>query len=269
MTRDQIFWAVLGVLALALVSVAFIWGGSVRAEVRAERGRWEDLSNQYSRLWAGRKKIPNQETIKEWDDFREWVGTQAQDVVAFFERRDKVLERHIVQGVPEPSPGDFKAEYNSLRSESVRHLGRLKQMRTWNPEAVFRLYPWSIGDASPEPDEYRNVRKDLWIRRYLVLGVLPRNGVQEVSNLAVFPARDIAGTEFKAIPVRITCTLASENLMKLLRSLLTIHEGDPEKLFLIMRELSVKKAKGAGGKSSPPVAVDVLVDIIDYEPKGS
>jgi len=268
-TRDQVFWACYGVVALALAGCALFWGGSVRADVRAERTRWDNAKAQCERLEAGRKNIHNLDSVNKWRDFQKWVASQTEEVASFFARRDKVMERHFVDGTQEPSPADFKAEYNSLRSDSVRDLKRLP-MRVWNPEAVFKQYPWSVGNANPEPAEYRLVRKELWITRYLVLGALPSGGVKEVTNLSILPPKPLPGTEFHVIPVSISCLIPADNVTKLLHGLLAVPEGDPLKLFAIVRKVSLKKSPGEGGKEAkdvPPLYMELLLDVIDFEPK--
>ena len=268
MTRDQVFWAVFALIALCIVSSALFWGGGLRSKVRAEAVKWEELGSDYTRLYTGRRSIPNRDSIEKWRAYKQWVKGQSEQVAAYFERRDNVLEKRLDDASVEPSPGDFKAAYNSRRSAYVRLLTqREKDMRVWNPEDVFLQYPWSVGQSNPDPSQFRRVRKDLWIRRYFALGVLPRNGVSEVSNLSVSEPLAIPDTEFVAIPVKVTCKVPAPHVTKLLQSLLAVPPGDPEKLFVTMRQMTLTKAPGPGGKTPTPVTLDFTVDVIDFEPK--
>ncbi len=148
----------------------------------------------------------------------------------------------------------------------VRDLRNQTTMRVWNADAAFRKYPWSVGEANPDPAEYRNVCKDLWIRRYMVFGVLLGNGAENVTNLSVLQPRRMGNTEFYAIPVRVTCQTPAQNVADILRYLLTTPEGDQTKLFVIPREISIKKGKG-DGKPPAPVVLEFLVDVVDFEPE--
>jgi hypothetical protein len=91
--------------------------------------------------------------------------------------------------------------------------------------------------------------------------------VVEVSDLSVLPAQRLPDSEFSAAPVRIRCQVPAENVVQLLRSLIVVEPGDPEKLFVLLREFSVRKGVGVGGQVSPPVLVDLLADVLDFDPK--
>jgi len=269
MTRDQIFWSVVGTIGAALVGCAVFWGGSVRANVKEETLRANALSNQLAQLSTLKNKIPNEKTIEEWDRYQKWVAAQCAKVVDFYQRHDHALDKKLVRGIEEPDPGNFKAEYNSLRSLAVGHLKSNREMRVWNPEAVFLEYPWSIGTTNPDPADYEAIRKDFRIRQYLVLNILPRSGVKQLDNLSLYKPERIPGTEFQAVPVRVQCNLSAENIMTLLRSLLLVPERATDKPLVIMRECTAKKGPGTGKPEASPISLDLLMDFVDFAPESN
>ena len=277
MTRDQVFWAICGLICAVLVGVYVIWGGKVRADLEGQRQAWEEHRKKLERLetLAKVRKIPNAESIEDWFKFKDWGSSQTQEVVEFFRQRDNVLERKLIEGSQEPEPGDFKSAYNDLYRESCtivrKQAGR--GIKVPGVESLFTRYPWMATATLPKPSEYRAIRKDLSIRRYFILKLLLTHRVQSLQAFRVMPPEVIPvpnakDSEFNAIPVRVRCALPAGEVVRLLTNMLRVREGDSDKLFVIMRELSMAKGAGPGGSVSAPLTMEFLVDVVDFEPKG-
>ena len=275
MTRDQVFWTILGGVLAVLLGVFVFWGGSLRSDLSEERAAWKrhvDELNQLRSL-AQLKKIPSEQTLKDWGGFNLWLSKQNEDVAEFFKQRDNNLEQRLVEGSRSPSPGDFESAYNE-RYRNFRRIIEHKRARGLHVVEVdlVRRYPWMDSEDEPSPSEYAAVRRDLWVREYLVLRLLLRHGITELRRFAVMPREaipipDLKQTRFHAVPVRIQCVLPPDKVVGLLRDMLAVRPAEADKLFINLRELKLEKAAGLGAPPTPPVTMELLIDVIDFEPK--
>lgn len=276
MTRDQIFWSVFGLALVALAVVYATWSRGVYRQVEEQHQRWEAQRDELTvlRSLAGNRNLPNQESIDQWVDYKDWLKEQSDQALAFFRRRDEPLERSLIEGIRTPSPGDFKSAYNDLYRDSNlvvrRHIERGVDIR--QAADLFTRYPWMDTEATPSPEDYRAIQKDLWIRRYFVLDLLLAHNVNAISVFSVMPSEVIPipnteESEFRAIPVRVRCALPAEQVVKLLTAMLRVSESDPDKLQVVMRELDLSKGPGAGRGTTPPVTLEFLVDVVDFNPR--
>ena len=114
MTRDQLFWTILGAILAALLGVFFFWGGAQRSDLAEQREDWERnvMDLDQLRALAQVKKIPSEQTLKAWGSFNAWLAKQNEDVAEFFKQRDGNLEHRLVEGTRDPDPGDFESAYN-------------------------------------------------------------------------------------------------------------------------------------------------------------
>jgi len=273
MTRTQVFWAGFGCAALVLLLVYVFVGGPGRAELATQRTRWRQINDQLKLLdvLASGGKIPQETSVKEWSDFKAWLGEQSQLAARFFNDRDAEIERRLNRGAKDSLPGDFKTEYNDLHREAMRTL-QSRAEKGLQICQVFRRYPWMESDALPDPKDFRSIRKDFWVRRYLVLRLLLPHGATAINTFRVgepeiIPVPNTRDSEFRAIPIRVQCAMPADKIIDMLTALLIVRETDQEKPFAILRELKLEKAAGLGDKSAPPVSVEFLVDIVDFEPK--
>lgn len=278
MTRDQFFWTAFGAAGLVLAGVYFVWGGSVRRSVEAERAQWDERKThmQVMQTMARNRRIPNEASIQQWFEYQEWVEEQSETVKDFFRQRVGVMERRLAEGSRDPSPGDFRSYYNDLYRDSMnrvrRHMERGVQIS--GADTLFTRYPWMETDALPDPEDYRDIRRDIWVRRYFILSLLLQHNLDSlalfrVHDPEVIPIPNANESEFRAIPIRVRCTLPTEEVVKLLTAMLRVGESDADKLPVLMRELSISKGTGPGGRRSPPVTLEFLVDVVDFQPRDS
>ncbi|HRU05670.1 MAG TPA: hypothetical protein P5137_07830 [Candidatus Brocadiia bacterium] len=278
MTRSQIFWAGFGGAVLVLLLVYIFVGGPARAELARQNTRWRQTNEllKVLEILAGNNKIPQEASVKEWSEFKTWLADQSQQAARFFADRDAEIERRLNRGAKDSLPGDFKTEYNDLHREAMRVI-QSRVDKGLQVCQVFKQYGWmTSADALPNPKDYREIRKDFWIRRYFVLRLLLPHGVTAINTFRVgnsrgepeiIPVPSVRDSEFLAIPVRVQCAMPADNVIPMLTTLLIVRETDQEKPFAILRELKIEKSAGLGGAASPPVNVEFLVDILDFEPK--
>lgn len=276
MTRDQIFWAAFGAVCVALLGVHFVWGRLVLGnQIRAERNQWEEHQTLLTllRTRARDRRIPNEESVQDWFRYKDWLAEQSDAAADFFRQRNRVLERRLAEGSRDPDPGDFKSNYNDLYRHSMDLVRRRMEsgVQIAGADTLFTRYPWMATEALPNPENFRDIRKDIRVRRYFVLSLLFQHGVESISHFSVMPSEVIPvpnarESEFRAIPVRVRCTLPAEEVVKLLTSMLRVRESDADKMLVLMREVSISKSPGAGGRRSPPVTLEFLVDVVDFEP---
>ena len=277
MTRDQVFWSSYGGVCAVLAGIFLFWGGSLRSDLKDERTAWDQSSSQLTtmRALANNEKIPSEETIREWSAFNKWLAAQNKEVSDFFRQRDNNLEQKLVEGSADPEPGDFKSAYN----DQYRHFHMVLRQRMSKGslhviglETLFRKYPWMDTPTEPDPADYPDIRRDVWIREYFIMTLLLNHNVSEIRYFRVLPPEptpipDLHETRFRAIPVRVECVLPADSVVRLLTTMLTVRPSDTDKLFVILRELSLKKGAGAGEPPSPPVTLELLVDVIDFLPR--
>lgn len=161
------FWlgiAAAGVLTLVLL---FMWALPAYTGAKQSRTSLDQVYTDLKLHKAKAKEIPSPRTLKDREEFREWLNDQAKIVDGFFVERAALLDGTFT-GDPSPRPEDFKEAYSE----------RLETRRTWfeqikketeivNPGGAFISYGWLRSKDLPGRETYAEVRRGYWSRHFL------------------------------------------------------------------------------------------------------
>jgi hypothetical protein len=257
MNRGLIFWIGLGAAGLAIAITGLVTNSSIKRRQQQADSKLNAADNdQLKQLrpllveHSLASRIPTDEKLAEMQAYSEWSTRQANEIREDYVSRSNEALNSLLKGESDPTPSQFKSVY-------IRDVDELKKVlangnKVQISEKAFAVYEWVVHETLPRPEIFQKVRRDFWIRSYVLTKAINNEATElisvtvgdELGKDRVLPSilhGDLAGR----IPVTMTVVLPPNKTEQFLQSLLEVpkrQEDQPYRgLFILPTKLIIEK----------------------------